>query len=206
MTMDDGGGRRGRRKAETRNRVLEAARTLFERRGYEAVTIRMIADEAHIAVGSVFTTFESKSDVLAAMVAEELDLHVVDIDRALVGAEGVLARLRALFGAIYVYHDSHEALLLQAQSHSWVRGPEAERAVRRALTPTMQRLERILLDGRERGEIGRDVDLRLVVEILFACFIANYRGAAFDGWSVADMIARMDRQIVTVLRGAGPHA
>lgn len=206
MTVEDGGGRRERRKAETRNRVLDAARTLFERKGYEAVTIRMIADEAQIAVGSVFTTFDSKSDVLAAIVAEELDFHVADIDAALAGADGVLARLRALFAAIYVYHDSHEALLLQAQSHSWVRGPDAERAVRRALVPTMQRLERILFEGQDSGEIGRAVDLRLIVEILFACYIANYRGAAFDGWSVADMIARMDRQIVAVLRGAGLNA
>ena len=203
MTIEDGSGRRERRKAETRNRVLDAARTLFEQKGYEAVTIRMIADEAQIAVGSVFTTFESKSDVLAAIVAEELYFHVGDVDAALAGVQGALARLKALFRALYVYHDRHEALLLQAQSHSWIRGPDAERAVRRALVPTMQRLERILLEGREAGEIGRDADLRLIVEILFACYIANYRGAAFDGWSVADMTARMDRQIGTLLRGAG---
>lgn len=203
MTTDDGGRRRERRKAETRNRVLDAARTLFAKKGYEAVTIRMIADEAGIAVGSVFTTFASKSDVLAAIVAEELAFHVGDIDAALDGVGGALARLRALFAALYAYHDRHAALLLQAQSHSWVRGPDAERAVRRALVPTMQRLERILMEGQEAGEIGRDVDIRLIVEILFACYIANYRGAAFDGWSVADMTARMDRQIMTLLRGAG---
>lgn len=205
MTVEDGSGRRERRKAETRNRVLDAARQLFEHKGYEAVTIRMIADEAQIAVGSIFTTFESKSDVLAAIVAEELEYQVAEIDSALDGVDGVLPRLRALFRALYLYHDRHEALLLQAQSHSWVRALDAERAVRRALSPTMKRLKSILSEGCDCGEVGADVDLALIVEILFACYITNYRGAAYDGWSVADMIACMDRQIVAVMRGAGPN-
>lgn len=196
-------GRRGRRKAETRNRVLEAARALFGRQRYEAVTIRMIADEAGIAVGSVFTTFESKTDVLAAIVADELEAPMAAIDAAVAVAEGPERRLSALFSALYRYHDRHIDLLIQGMSHSWVRSDEAERTARRAIAPTLKRMETILIAARDAGEIGGEVDLRTIVEVLFAAYIANFRGAAFDGWSAAEMSARMDRQIAAVLRGAG---
>lgn len=199
----DGGRRRERQKAQTRNRVLEAARLLFSEQGYEAVTIRMIADEAGIAVGSVFTTFHSKSDVLSAIVVEEIDAQCAGVEAALAGVQGCTARLQRLFAEIYRHHDRHLALLLEAQSHSWVRPPAAEMAVRRALIPTFQRIERLLMDGEDAGEIAPGRDLRLIGEILYACYIANYRGAAFDGLSVDDMIAAMDRQIVMLVNP--PH-
>lgn len=195
----DGARRRERQKAMTRNRVLEVSRTLFAEHGYEAVTIRMIADDAGIAVGSVFTTFHSKSDVLSAIVVEEFETQCEGVDAALAGVTGVVARVQALFGAIYRYHDRHGALLLQAQSHSWVRSREAETAVRRALAPTFKRIERLLMDGEDAGEIAAGRDLRLIVDMLYACYIANYRGAAFDGLSADDMIALMNRQVVMLV-------
>jgi len=199
----DGARRRERQKAQTRTRVLDAARGLFTQHGYEAVTIRMIADAAGIAVGSVFTTFLSKSDVLSAIVVEELEAHIDDVDAALVGVVGVLARLNALFSAMYRYHDRHIDLLVLGNSHSWVRAPEAERAARRAIAPTVKRIERVLIEGREAGEIAPDADIRTVVDVLYASFISNYRGAAYDGLSAEDMTARMQRQTLAVLRGCG---
>lgn len=199
----EGARRRERQKAQTRNRVLEVARTLFSEHGYEAVTIRMIADEAGIAVGSVFTTFNSKSDVLSAIVVEEIDKQCDGLETALAAVQGCAARIKALFAEIYRYHDRHIALLLQAQSHSWVRTRAAEQSVRRSLVPTFKRIERILMDGEDAGEIAPGRDLRLIVEMLYACYIANYRGAAFDGLSADDMIAAMDRQI-DMLLGPSP--
>ncbi len=185
----------------TRNRVLDAARVLFAEHGYESVTIRMIADEAGIAVGSVFTTFHSKSDVLSSIVVEEIEKQCDEADAALAGVKGCVPRLQALFAILYRHHDRHGALLPQAQSHSWVRPREAELAVRRSLVPTFKRIERLLMDGEDAGEIAPGRDLRLIAQMLYACYIANYRGAAFDGLSAEDMIATMDRQI-TVLVGS----
>lgn len=200
----DGTRRRERQKAMTRNRVLDVARTLFAEHGYEAVTIRMIADEAGIAVGSVFTTFHSKSDVLSAIVVEEIGKQLDGADTALDGVNGCVPRIRALFTVIYRHHDRHGLLLLEAQSHSWVRPREAELAVRRSLVPTFKRIERLLMDGEDAGEIAPGRDLRLIVQMLYACYIANYRGAAFDGLSADDMIAAMDRQIAILV--GGQHA
>ena len=46
-------------KEATRHRVLDAARDLFETKGFDATTVREIASLASVSVGSVFTTFSS---------------------------------------------------------------------------------------------------------------------------------------------------
>lgn len=57
-------------KAETRQRILDAARRLFAAGGYEASTTRDIADAAGIANGTLFNYFPNKETLLASLVAE----------------------------------------------------------------------------------------------------------------------------------------
>ena len=57
-------------KAETRQRILDAARQLFAASGYEASTTRGIADAAGIANGTLFNYFANKEAILASLVAE----------------------------------------------------------------------------------------------------------------------------------------
>ncbi|MGY5882386.1 TetR/AcrR family transcriptional regulator [Modestobacter lacusdianchii] len=54
------GGRRERRKAQTRAEVRETAQRLFAERGFDAVTIADVAAAADVAVQTVFNHFETK--------------------------------------------------------------------------------------------------------------------------------------------------
>jgi AcrR family transcriptional regulator len=56
----DNGGRRERRKAQTRAAVRETAQRLFAERGFDAVTIADVAAAADVAVQTVFNHFETK--------------------------------------------------------------------------------------------------------------------------------------------------
>lgn len=72
--MIDGadGGRRERKKAATRLSILEAATALFLERGFDAVTVREIADRADVSPKTVFTHFPQKE---ALVFADEDDRH-----------------------------------------------------------------------------------------------------------------------------------
>lgn len=65
-------GRVERRKAQTRRRLLAAARHLFASKGLEQTTIRDIAAEADIALGGFYNYFRTKDHVLAALLEENL--------------------------------------------------------------------------------------------------------------------------------------
>jgi len=55
--------RRQLQKAETRAKVLEAARAGFSTQGYERTTIRDIASAARMSTGAVFASFADKAAI-----------------------------------------------------------------------------------------------------------------------------------------------
>ena len=62
-------GRRARKALATRHRVLDAAETLFVRDGYAATTIAAIAEEADVAVQTVYAVFGTKRAILNELLA-----------------------------------------------------------------------------------------------------------------------------------------
>jgi AcrR family transcriptional regulator len=65
MVMDAAGPLplRERKKALTRQTILTSADRLFERRGYDNVTVAEIADAANVSVKTLFVYFRSKEDL-----------------------------------------------------------------------------------------------------------------------------------------------
>jgi AcrR family transcriptional regulator len=59
---------RARHAAVTRSAILDAARRLFAEQGYAATAVRPIAEEAGVAVQTLYTTFGSKQGLLLALV------------------------------------------------------------------------------------------------------------------------------------------
>lgn len=72
---------RGRRGAETRRRVEEAAARLFTRGGYTSTTMQAIADDAGVHVQTIYLAYRTKATLLAACAArlvagdEDPDTH-----------------------------------------------------------------------------------------------------------------------------------
>ena len=59
--------RRREQAAATRREILETARRLFEEQGYAATTMAAIADEAGVALKTVYVVFDTKAGVLRAL-------------------------------------------------------------------------------------------------------------------------------------------
>ena len=57
-------------RAESRRRLLDAARTTFTRLGFERATVRDIAREAGVAQGLLYHHFRDKDDLLRAVFLE----------------------------------------------------------------------------------------------------------------------------------------
>ena len=60
-------------KRETRARILEVARRLFETRGYGCTATRDLAGEAGIAAGTLFNYFPTKEALAMTLVTEALE-------------------------------------------------------------------------------------------------------------------------------------
>jgi AcrR family transcriptional regulator len=56
--------RRSRERVETRQRILDAAREMFVRQGYEATTMRAIADRIEYTPTAIYHHFRNKEELL----------------------------------------------------------------------------------------------------------------------------------------------
>ena len=66
-------GLRGRQKQDRAQRILKAARLLFDRNGYGATAMEEVADQAGLAVGTIYNYFPSKNDLLVAIMKREAE-------------------------------------------------------------------------------------------------------------------------------------
>ena len=76
-------GLRERQKADRNRRILEAAASLFRDAGYGAVRIEDIAAQAEVSVGTFYNYFETKGELLLAIVTMEVE-EVVENGKQLV--------------------------------------------------------------------------------------------------------------------------
>jgi len=65
--------RRATQKQRIRDRIVKAALTLFQTKGFDATTTRAIARKAGIAEGTVFNYFKSKDDIALYFFEAEVD-------------------------------------------------------------------------------------------------------------------------------------
>ena len=63
--------RRTRERAETRERILDAARRMFVRHGYEATTMRAIADEIEYTPTAIYHHFRNKDALLTELASSD---------------------------------------------------------------------------------------------------------------------------------------
>jgi len=66
------GKRREKQKAETYSLILESARSLFEKEGYKKTTMRAVAINAEIGLGTIYKHFSNKLSLLAAAFSDDL--------------------------------------------------------------------------------------------------------------------------------------
>jgi AcrR family transcriptional regulator len=62
--------RRARQKASIREEILDAARTLFVKEGYEHVSMRKIAEKIEYAPGTIYLYFRDKAEIMERLCDE----------------------------------------------------------------------------------------------------------------------------------------
>ena len=86
----------GAKSEETRARILNAALASFRVRGFDAATMRDIAEEAGVATGAAYYYFPSKEAIVLDFYRRSCDEMQPRIDEALQDSSGLEDRLRAV--------------------------------------------------------------------------------------------------------------
>src|SRR5882672_641082 len=72
-------GRRAQKREAIRKRIVTAALSLFQTKGFDATTTRAIARKAGIAEGTVFNYFRTKEDIALHFFEQEVDQAIASV-------------------------------------------------------------------------------------------------------------------------------
>jgi AcrR family transcriptional regulator len=96
---------------ETRERILNAALKLFHKHGFEAATMREIAEEAGVATGAAYYYFSSKDAIVLDFYRRSCTQMQPQIELALKDAAGMERRLCELIRVKLMHFAPHRGVL-----------------------------------------------------------------------------------------------
>jgi AcrR family transcriptional regulator len=164
-------------KAQTRERLLAAARAVFARRGFHGASVEEIAAEAGFSTGALYSNFEGKEDLFLALMDHVIDTYAEEISAEVDGLSSVAERARD--GARHwmeIVEREPEMLMLFVEFWAYAaRDPNARERVAASFARVRQVLTRLIADG------ARELQLELAMP-------AEQLAIAID--ALADGIAR----------------
>jgi AcrR family transcriptional regulator len=114
---DRGEVRGGPKGEETRERILNAALTLFHERGLEAATMRDIAEKVGVATGAAYYYFSSKDSIVLAFYERAAKEMAPQLDEVLEGSTDLRDRLAGVLEVKFRYFRPSRRLLTALAAH-----------------------------------------------------------------------------------------
>ncbi len=197
------GSKRAHKHEELRQRIYEAALTLFRREGVAGATIREIAREAGVGVGTFFNYFDGKEGVLAELGRrrqERLEALVADPALAALPARARIERImRAMVEGM-----EEEPTLTRAVVRAALSSPTLFHGERgRFLTLTML-LAQIIREGQARGEVAADCDAAVASQLLISIYATLTLDWA-EGAEGYALLPTLLAHVETLWRGVAPR-
>ena len=145
--------------AETRQRLLDAAATVFGRDGFEGARVAQIAEEAGLSVGAIYNHYGSKAELLAAVVEQH---SAQELGRLLTAGRpmGVL-ELIAEQGKRLDHGPVAAPLLVELITASR-RDPEAAQILLREVSGREDLMAELIRFGQAAGDVTSDADPAVV--------------------------------------------
>jgi AcrR family transcriptional regulator len=158
--------------------ILDAAVTVFAKRGFAATDVQEIANLAGVGKGTIYRHFESKERLFLAAAELGVQKLQVAIDRATAPAADSLERIRAAVTAFLIFFDEHpECVELVIQERAHFRDRATPTFFRCDGDPKSQEWEATLRDLIDRGVLRPlpvDQIFDTLTQFCFGAIFVNY--------------------------------
>ena len=135
--------------------ILCAARAVFSRKGYADAAVDDVAEEAHIAKGTLYLYFKSKEELYLAALVSDLQNMSAEARREMEAAETFREKLEAFLRVRLDYCKSRQDFLriyLAEYGSMFVKAP-VNREMSQLFRENMRYVAKVVEQARTRGEI-----------------------------------------------------
>ena len=204
--------RREREREEIRQRILDAARELFAREGYDAVSMRKIAEAIEYSPTAIYVHFVDKAALMRELCHQDFG-RMAEGNRAVFEIDDPVERIRELgyhYIRFAVSHPNHFRLMFMTKPAPETAMTEAEMKEAGHGDPNQDGyallklcVEQAIAQGRVRPEVA---DAEIVTQLIWAgvhgvasLHIVRPDEEQWCSWAGADTLGR--RMIDVVFRG-----
>ena len=158
-------------KLDRSNRILEVARTRFQNEGYGGVTIESIAAEAGVSAVTVYNYYETKANLLLALVKEsdvrliaQLNALADDLPDDIRDAVAEFGRIMRAHALTYLAKSTWREVLAASILEGGKQFGTTYRNLDQALIDLMSSLVKAY---QRRGTLSHDIDADIFADTLF---------------------------------------
>lgn len=152
---------------ESRRKVLDAARRLFEAKGVDAVSMHEVGRAAGVGQGTLYRRFEHKGALCAALLGEEISGFAAEAERRVGGRGSALGRLKWFLRRLARFNEENGPLLGAMRDAAG-----GGRRVEMHRNPFYEGLRGtvagLLGEAVEQGELIPDLDVECLADTLLA--------------------------------------
>jgi len=184
--------RREREREERRKYILEKAQVLFAQNGYLGTSMAEIAEASEFAVGSLYSFFRSKEEILATIFEYHVERVIAEVQQVRsdekMGARGKIEACLESLVRIYVENqDFFRIYVAEARGVEWGVRTEVGEYIHRGNVRFLGVLSDIFKEAIEEGVVDPDLDpeflallLRQFVHSTVTHFLYSNRGLTVE--------------------------
>jgi AcrR family transcriptional regulator len=180
--------KRGKGKREL---IIEAAIQVFSQKGYHNTRMEEIAQAAGIGKGTIYEYFDSKLHLFQSMMEDSLQVYFRRMENQRIDQMPMSRRLRLLC-------EAHIRFCLENRELTKVLFGEAETPDKELMEWAMamrkdklERMQSLLVEGIERGELRSDLDLHMLSFSILHTLAAFWFPLVMEDW-------QMDPELLSV--------
>jgi AcrR family transcriptional regulator len=158
------------RKAETRRKLIKAAKRLFDKEGFDAVSVDKIVKAANVAKGTFYQYYETKIDILADLTRDEGAEKVKEALKAVVNGASALETLERFIAFQCQWFESNEkvaeALIMDSLQTVGHDIKEKNRHSRYFMT-------QLMIHAQKQGAIREDLDPKEIAKAIGGALVIS---------------------------------
>jgi len=153
-----------------RKLVLDVAEELFAERGFDGTTVADIAEAAELAKGSIYQLFQSKEEIILAIIRRKVDqissrLNEI-FERSVSPAEKIKDIIRTKLEAVWENRKFASIFFHELRGFHWCIETPLMAIYRDSISFFLRKFEEIIEEAQRLGEIRSDIPARVLVSMI----------------------------------------
>jgi AcrR family transcriptional regulator len=190
-------GLRDRKKLAAMRRIQQVALDLFDRRGFDDVTIEQIAETADVSPSSIYRYFGTKEQMV---LWDEVDVHLFDAVEAELALHPPVEAMRRATSAVMTQFFDQTDDLARRKTRYALEEPALRAALLEQTDELTQRVAEAL--ARASGQPADDLEPQVIATTLIWALMAAARHWHTHGYRTP-IGAEFERALAIVQRGLG---